>query len=75
MARRDPGNAPQLNDRIPFVAIETKDKKGVKLLQGDRIEHPDYILWLALRCLPCTLLPLSSYWLRIIITTYCLFCN
>jgi DNA polymerase elongation subunit (family B) len=44
MALRDPGNAPQLNDRIPFVAIEVKEKKGVKLLQGNRIEHPDYIL-------------------------------
>ena len=44
MAKRDPGNAPQLNDRIPFVAIEVKDKKGVKLLQGNRIEHPDYII-------------------------------
>lgn len=27
MAMRDPGNAPQLNDRIPFVAIEVKEKK------------------------------------------------
>jgi DNA polymerase elongation subunit (family B) len=44
MAKRDPGNAPQLNDRIPFVAIETPLKKGVKLLQGNRIEHPEYIL-------------------------------
>ena len=44
MALRDPGNAPQLNDRIPFVAIEVKNKKGVKMLQGNRIEHPDYIL-------------------------------
>jgi len=44
MAERDPGNAPQLNDRIPFVAIETIEKKGVKLLQGNRIEHPEYIL-------------------------------
>jgi len=44
MAERDPGNAPQLNDRIQFVAIEVKEKKGVKLLQGNRIEHPDYIL-------------------------------
>ena len=44
MAQRDPGNAPQLNDRIPFVAIETPEKKGVKILQGERIEHPEYIL-------------------------------
>lgn len=44
MAKRDPGNAPQLNDRIPFVAIEVPSKKGVKMLQGERIEHPEYIL-------------------------------
>jgi DNA polymerase elongation subunit (family B) len=40
MAQRDPGNKPQSNDRMPFVYIET-DKK-VKL-QGDHIEHPQYI--------------------------------
>ena len=44
MAQRDPGNAPQLNDRIPFVAIETPVKKGIKVLQGEKIEHPEYIL-------------------------------
>jgi DNA polymerase elongation subunit (family B) len=44
MACRDPGNAPQLNDRIPFVAIEVQEKKGQKMLQGDKIEHPEYIL-------------------------------
>jgi DNA polymerase elongation subunit (family B) len=49
MAKRDPGNAPQLNDRIPFVAIETPTKKGVKMLQGERIEHPEYILEKELR--------------------------
>jgi len=40
MAQRDPGNKPQSNDRIPFVYIETEKK--VKL-QGDHIEHPQYI--------------------------------
>jgi DNA polymerase elongation subunit (family B) len=44
MAERDPGNAPQLNDRIPFVAIEVPVKKGQKLLQGHKIEHPEYII-------------------------------
>jgi DNA polymerase elongation subunit (family B) len=44
MASRDPGNAPQLNDRIPFVAIEVQEKKGQKILQGEKIEHPEYIL-------------------------------
>lgn len=41
MARRDPGNKPQSNDRIPYAYIITKGK--VKL-QGDKIEHPDYII-------------------------------
>ncbi len=42
MAKRDPGNKPQTNDRISFVTIETKGNTK-KMLQGDRIEHPDYI--------------------------------
>lgn len=42
MAIRDPGNKPQLNDRIPYVAIEVQSDK--KLLQGDVIEHPEYII-------------------------------
>jgi hypothetical protein len=42
MAERDPGNKPQLNDRIPYVAIEVITDK--KLLQGDLIEHPEYII-------------------------------
>lgn len=41
MGVRNPGNAPQPNDRIPFCYIEVKGK--VKL-QGDRVEHPEYIL-------------------------------
>lgn len=43
MADRDAGNKPQINERIPFVTIEKIKPKGVKLLQGDMIEHPDYI--------------------------------
>jgi len=39
MAERDPGNKPLTGDRIPFVYIK---KKGKNVLQGDRIEHPDY---------------------------------
>ena len=46
---RDPGNRPVVNERIPFVYIKT-DKSGsgaasktAPSLQGDRIEHPDYI--------------------------------
>jgi DNA polymerase elongation subunit (family B) len=45
MGERDPGNKPQVNDRVPFVYIETSNNadKGRKVLQGERIEHPDYI--------------------------------
>ena len=49
MGERDPGNKPQVNDRIPYVYVDISEKekkakkaKG-KILQGDRIEHPDYI--------------------------------
>ena len=40
MGKRDPGNKPSTGSRIPFVYIKTKKK--VKL-QGDKIEHPNYI--------------------------------
>jgi DNA polymerase elongation subunit (family B) len=39
---RDPGNCPQTNDRIPFVTVAFENSK--KMLQADRIEHPDYII-------------------------------
>ena len=39
MGARDPGNKPGNGDRIPFAYI-CNNKKA---LQGDRIEHPDYI--------------------------------
>lgn len=42
MTKRDPGNSPQINDRIPYVYI--KINNSVKVLQSDRIEHPDYVL-------------------------------
>ena len=41
MGKRDPGNKPSSGDRIPFVYIETKNKNA---LQGDKIEHPDFIV-------------------------------
>jgi len=41
MGKRDPGNKPSIGDRIPFVYIQNPDKKA---LQGERIEHPDYII-------------------------------
>lgn len=40
MGERDPGNKPGPGDRIPYVYILTKNKKD---LQGNKIEHPDYI--------------------------------
>jgi DNA polymerase elongation subunit (family B) len=41
IGRRDPGNKPNVGDRIPFVYIENPNKKA---LQGDRIETPDFII-------------------------------
>jgi len=61
MTKRDPGNAPQMNDRIPYVYVyidkeKTRErlnwynkdiidskKKRKKLLQGDLVEHPEYV--------------------------------
>ncbi len=50
MGERDPGNKPLVNDRIPFVYVEQevaikclKEKKK-NILQGDKIEHPEYIV-------------------------------
>ena len=40
MGKRDPGNKPGPGDRIPFVYIQTKSKKA---LQGDKVEHPDFV--------------------------------
>ncbi len=44
MGERDPGNKPQSNDRIPFVYIKVKTKSPKeKVLQGDKIEHVNYV--------------------------------
>jgi DNA polymerase elongation subunit (family B) len=48
MGERDPGNKPQVNDRIPYVYVEISEKERKargkdKILQGDRIEHPQHI--------------------------------
>jgi hypothetical protein len=40
MGDRDPGNKPMSNDRIPYAYIEKKNAK----LQGDKIEHTQYII-------------------------------
>ena len=41
MGKRDPGTKPGPGDRVPFVYIQTR---GNVKLQGDKIEHPDYII-------------------------------
>ena len=43
MAERDPGNKPQSNDRIPYAYIELPPDLKVEL-QGERVEHWDYIV-------------------------------
>ena len=40
MFQRDPGSAPNVNDRVQYVYIYNPDKSA---LQGDRIESPEYI--------------------------------
>src|ERR1700733_1839167 len=46
IALRDPGNKPQINDRIPYVYVVKKLSKKQKktALQGDLIETPDYVI-------------------------------
>ena len=41
--KREPGSEYNINERIPYCFISKKQWKGVKLLQGDMIETPDYI--------------------------------
>ena len=41
MKERDPGSAPQVGDRVPFLYVNER-KNGKK--QGDRIEHLDYVI-------------------------------
>jgi DNA polymerase delta subunit 1 len=50
IGERDPGNKPQVNDRIPYVYIQEPEPttnpetgKVRKVLQGERIETPSYI--------------------------------
>jgi DNA polymerase elongation subunit (family B) len=40
IGKRDPGNKPQVNDRIPYVYITTNDDSA---LQGERIETPEFV--------------------------------
>jgi hypothetical protein len=40
MEARDPGNAPQVGDRLPYIYVSSRrDEKR----QGDKIEHVDYV--------------------------------
>ena len=41
MGERDSGNKPGPGDRIPFAYIKIENKKA---LQGEKIEHPKYII-------------------------------
>ena len=43
MYDRDPGTAPASNERIPYIFIKIKEEPGVDYLNGDRIEHVDYV--------------------------------
>lgn len=43
IAAREPGNKPSSGDRIPYVYIVKQEKRGEKMLQGDKIETPAYI--------------------------------
>lgn len=43
MGERDPGTKPVPNERIPYVYIKIDEKPGVEYLQGDRIEHINYV--------------------------------
>nr|WRJ69904.1 DNA polymerase family B [Oceanusvirus sp.] len=47
IGERDPGNAPQVNDRIPMVYVRTEAvnarRGNARILQGDRVEDPDYV--------------------------------
>jgi DNA polymerase delta subunit 1 len=43
MGKRDPGNKPSSNDRIPFVYVQPPKGQKAPEKQGDRIETPSYI--------------------------------
>ena len=57
IGERDPGNKPQVNDRVPYVYVDqgagknanTKHADGRKKLQGERIEDPGYVTLKKLR--------------------------
>jgi hypothetical protein len=44
MIKEKRSNAPQMNDRVQFAYIEVPKIRGQKVLQGEKIEHPEYII-------------------------------
>jgi len=44
IAMRDPGNKISSGDRIPFVYIVVPSKKKEKILQGNKIETPSFVI-------------------------------
>jgi len=44
MIKEKRANAPQMNDRVQFAYIEVPKIRGQKVLQGEKIEHPEYIV-------------------------------
>jgi hypothetical protein len=40
MRERDPGSAPAINDRVPYVFVVSDNKKAI---QAERVEHPDHV--------------------------------
>lgn len=43
IAERDPGNKPQINDRLPYVFVQMPNLSK-NALQGEKVEHPDFIV-------------------------------
>tara|TARA_B110001469_G_scaffold123902_2_gene136645 strand:+ start:8579 stop:12487 length:3909 start_codon:yes stop_codon:yes gene_type:complete len=43
IGEREPGNKPLPNERLPYIYIQYPEKKGQKVLQGDKVEHPSFI--------------------------------
>ena len=41
---RDPGNRPKPGDRMKFIHVAVPEKRGAKVLQGDKIETVSYML-------------------------------
>ena len=43
IGEREPGNKPLPNERLPYIYIQYPEKKGQRILQGDKVEHPSFI--------------------------------